>query len=269
MTDTLRDQLLGLGFKPAPAPAPCAPSGAPTVRSSGRVAARAPLAGVHRIPTAAVTATTVRRATRATIVAAIGPQATPRHGPPAAGRDGAHSAAAGDPRGPRRSHGQGQGQAQVQAGSGNASAGVGAPAGTAAPSNRPAGANATRRGGRKPHGPREDIDLAKAYAIRAQREKDERMDAEPPEAGRSETAPRGEGQTAGTRRGQGPQREGRRYLAPLPLRRQDQAHLRHRAAARRAELGEAGRAAARRPATSSWTPRCWPKPRRCSRPPWH
>ncbi|KLJ02944.1 DUF2058 family protein [Luteimonas sp. FCS-9] len=34
------------------------------------------------------------------------------------------------------------------------------------------------QGPRKPRAPREDIDLAKAYAIRAQREKDERIEAE-------------------------------------------------------------------------------------------
>lgn len=110
MTDSLRDQLLGLGFKPAPKP-----ERKPESRPEGR---------------------------------------RPQGGKPAhAGRPGA-----GKP-------GQGQGQ--------------GKPGQGGKPANKPQGAHA--RGGQpgnKPARSREDIDLAKAYAIRAQREKDERIEAE-------------------------------------------------------------------------------------------
>jgi uncharacterized protein YaiL (DUF2058 family) len=95
MSDTLRDQLLGLGFKPAPKPERKPDTRKPDARKPGP---RPPGKG--------------------------GP-------PPRAGHGGK----------PRPPHGQGQGQ------------------------------------GRKPRS-QEDIDLAKAYAIRAQREKDERIEAE-------------------------------------------------------------------------------------------
>jgi len=108
MTDSLRDQLLGLGFKPAPKP-----ERKPDSRPEGR---------------------------------------RPQGGKPAhAGRPGA-----GKP-----------GQAQGKPGQGGK------------PSGKPQGTHA--RGGQpgsKPARSREDIDLAKAYAIRAQREKDERIEAE-------------------------------------------------------------------------------------------
>jgi len=95
MSDTLRDQLLGLGFKPAPKPERKPDTRKPDARKPGP---RPPGKG--------------------------GP-------PPRAGHGGK----------PRPPQGQGQGQ------------------------------------GRKPRS-QEDIDLAKAYAIRAQREKDERIEAE-------------------------------------------------------------------------------------------
>ena len=94
MTDSLRDQLLGLGFKPAPEPA----------RDPAREAARKP---------------------------AQKPGARPAHAP---GR------------------------------------------GRRTPGGPPAGRPAKGRG--QGAGRREEIDLAKAYAIRAQREKDERIAAE-------------------------------------------------------------------------------------------
>ncbi len=101
MTDSLRDQLLGLGFKPAPKP-----ERKPDSRPEGR---------------------------------------RPQGGKPAhAGRPGA-----------------------------------GKPGQGGKPSGKPQGTHA--RGGQpgsKPARSREDIDLAKAYAIRAQREKDERIEAE-------------------------------------------------------------------------------------------
>lgn len=113
MTDSLRDQLLGLGFKPAPAPEkkPSTPSG------RSHPGARKP----HDRP---------------------GQQRQPERG-----------------RGP--------------------SSGKAAPGNTAGAPAQPA----RQRGPGKPgssHKPRtrEDIDLAKAYAIRAQREKDERIAAE-------------------------------------------------------------------------------------------
>lgn len=105
MSDTLRDQLLGLGFKPAPEPAP-KPERKPDTRRDGRPQGRP---------------------------AQARPQVgnTPGNKPGHAGRP-AH--------GPKAAHGGPQGQ-------------------------------------RKPRS-QEDIDLAKAYAIRAQREKDERIEAE-------------------------------------------------------------------------------------------
>ena len=101
MSDTLRDQLLGLGFKPAPKP-----ERKPETRRDGR------------------------------------PQGKP-------------------------------GQARPQAGNkpGNKPGHAGKPA----HGNKPA--HAGPQGPRKPRS-QEDIDLAKAYAIRAQREKDERIEAE-------------------------------------------------------------------------------------------
>lgn len=101
MSDTLRDQLLGLGFKPAPKP--------------------------ERKP-------------------------EKKHDPrPQGGRPG-RPGQAGKP--------QGQG---------------GKPQGQGRPGQAARGA---QPGGGKPARSREDIDLAKAYAIRAQREKDERIEAE-------------------------------------------------------------------------------------------
>jgi len=133
MSDTLRDQLLGLGFKPAPKPErknDSRPQG-----SSGK----------------------------------------PHPGRPHAGKPGAAARAPG-PQG-QRPHGQAprgqgsQGQAAHPAGQGPQSRtgkpGQGKPGGHGRPGQGPA----------KPRS-REDIDLAKAYAIRAQREKDERIEAE-------------------------------------------------------------------------------------------
>ncbi len=100
MSDTLRDQLLGLGFKPAPKPERKPDTRKPDARKPD---ARKP-----------------------------GPRPPGKGGPPPRAGHG------GKPR-PPQSQGQGQ--------------------------------------GRKPRS-QEDIDLAKAYAIRAQREKDERIEAE-------------------------------------------------------------------------------------------
>lgn len=101
MSDTLRDQLLGLGFKPAPKP-----ERKPDTRRDGR------------------------------------PQGRPAQARPQAGnKPGNKPGHAGRPaHGPKAAHGGPQGQ-------------------------------------RKPRS-QEDIDLAKAYAIRAQHEKDERIEAE-------------------------------------------------------------------------------------------
>lgn len=104
MSDNIRDQLLGLGFKPAPKP-----ERKPEVRRDGR------------------------------------PPAKPGQGRPQAGNKPAHAgkpAQAGKPSHPGK---PGQGRPQ--------------------------------QGPRKPRS-QEDIDLAKAYAIRAQKEKDERIQAE-------------------------------------------------------------------------------------------
>jgi uncharacterized protein YaiL (DUF2058 family) len=113
MTDSLRDQLLGLGFKPAPKP--------------------------ERKPDAS-------------------PRARDRqvHGKPMPGRPDVRDPA----RGPRRDD---------QKGRGPQARGAPRPERSHAAAGRPA-AGAARS--------QQDIDLAKAYAIRAQREKDERIEAE-------------------------------------------------------------------------------------------
>lgn len=107
MSETLRNQLLGLGFKPAPKPERPKPS---------------PQAGQPKPAHGAKP----------------GQGGKPAHGKPAHGKPA-----------------QGQGRPQH---------------------GKPAQANARPAHG-KPR-TREDIDLAKAYAIRAQREKDERIEAE-------------------------------------------------------------------------------------------
>ncbi|MCC4606359.1 DUF2058 family protein [Xanthomonas cannabis] len=128
MSDTLRDQLLGLGFKSAPKPER-KPDARPAARPHGKGGKPAP--GGHRPD--------------------------------------------GQGRGPQRSS-----AASATDGSGERKHGArpdrrndGRPAGLP----RPPQADAGRRGPRPPR-TREDIDLAKAYAIRAQREKDERIEAE-------------------------------------------------------------------------------------------
>ena len=104
MSDNIRDQLLGLGFKPAPKP-----ERKPEVRRDGR------------------------------------PPAKPGQGRPQAGNKPAH-------------------------------AGKPAQAGKPSHPGKP-GQDRPQQGRRKPRS-QEDIDLAKAYAIRAQKEKDERIQAE-------------------------------------------------------------------------------------------
>jgi uncharacterized protein YaiL (DUF2058 family) len=121
MTDSLRDQLLGLGFKPAPKPER---KPAPNARGPGRPGndnTRANRPGDDR---------PVRD--------------RPEHGKPA-------------PQGERVAHSQHPSQKEMA---------------------RPAGAKP--KPDMRPRSPRsrEDIDLAKAYAIRAQREKEERIEAE-------------------------------------------------------------------------------------------
>src|SRR5690606_19681843 len=64
-------------------------------------------------------------------------------------------------------------QARTQPGPGR----PGRPGGKPSGGRPPAGAK-PRKGGDRPARTREDIDLAKAYAIRAQKEKDERIEAE-------------------------------------------------------------------------------------------
>ncbi|WP_213434900.1 MULTISPECIES: DUF2058 domain-containing protein [Lysobacteraceae] len=114
MTDSLRDQLLGLGFKPAPKPerpasGKPAHAGKPQQQHGKPAHARGPNAPGQGRP----------------------PHGKPAHGKPSQGRPPQGSPSHGKP------------------------------------------AHATH----KPR-TREDIDLAKAYAIRAQREKDERIEAE-------------------------------------------------------------------------------------------
>ncbi|KHL57416.1 nucleoprotein/polynucleotide-associated enzyme [Xanthomonas cannabis pv. cannabis] len=128
MSDTLRDQLLGLGFKSAPKPER-KPDARPAARPHGKGGKPAP--GGHRPD---------------------GQGRGPQRSSAAAATDGSGERKHGG-RPDRRNDGR--------------------PAG----SPRPPQADAGRRGPRPPR-TREDIDLAKAYAIRAQREKDERIEAE-------------------------------------------------------------------------------------------
>ncbi|MEQ7663331.1 DUF2058 domain-containing protein [Xanthomonas nasturtii] len=128
MSDTLRDQLLGLGFKSAPKPER-KPDARPAARSHGNGGKPAP--GGNRPGQGR------------------GPQR-----PQAA-------AAATDGNGERKPNGRPERRHDGKPGA----------------SPRPQHLNADRRGP-KPARTREDIDLAKAYAIRAQREKDERIEAE-------------------------------------------------------------------------------------------
>jgi uncharacterized protein YaiL (DUF2058 family) len=118
MSDSLRDQLLGLGFKPAPKPERTEKPARPAHKPGG----------THGKPYS-------------------GPQA--RGQKPAQGGRPGGDRPGGGPKGP---------------------AGKGQP-GRAQPDGRPQGQ------GRPPRS-QEEIDLAKAYAIRAQREKEERIEAE-------------------------------------------------------------------------------------------
>jgi uncharacterized protein YaiL (DUF2058 family) len=124
MTHNLRDQLLGLGFQPAPKPER-KPAAAPA-------APRRPGPGRSESPSGA---------------------ARPNARPPNARPTNTRQSPGSDPAGQRRPHG-----------APNRGAGRGAPP--------------PRAGGAGQARAREDIDLAKAYAIRAQREKDERIAAE-------------------------------------------------------------------------------------------
>ncbi|MBN6148741.1 DUF2058 family protein [Xanthomonas sp. AmX2] len=127
MSDTLRDQLLGLGFKPAPKPERKAPS--PASHAARGHAPRAGAPGQHR----------------------------------------SQPNAAADGRPPRN--------AGAQHANAGANAGKPGNGGRAHEARKPRGAQPRPQGNRPPRS-REDIDLAKAYAIRAQREKDERIEAE-------------------------------------------------------------------------------------------
>ncbi|APP80230.1 DUF2058 domain-containing protein [Xanthomonas hortorum] len=128
MSDTLRDQLLGLGFKSAPKPER-KPDARPAARQHGNGGRPAPGGNTPG-----------------------GQGRGPQRPHAAAATDGKHErTGAGRPE--RRNDGK------------------------PAASPRPQQSTAERRGP-KPVRTREDIDLAKAYAIRAQREKDERIEAE-------------------------------------------------------------------------------------------
>jgi uncharacterized protein YaiL (DUF2058 family) len=119
MSDSLRDQLLGLGFKPAPAPA----------------RQHTPAAKPHG--------------------------AKPAHGKPAHGKPphGARPAHGKPPHGARPAHGK-------------------PPHGGKPAHGKPSHGAKPAHGNPQRARSREEIDLAKAYAIRAQREKDERIEAE-------------------------------------------------------------------------------------------
>lgn len=130
MTDSLRDQLLGLGFKPAPAPERKPPNRSERGTRSDDHAGRPPGG---------------RARTQAGLADRSGKATSPGSRQRLSGQESPVEARSAKPR---------TGQARTgQARSGHA---------------RPAQGARTR----------EDIDLAKAYAIRAQREKDERVAAE-------------------------------------------------------------------------------------------
>ncbi|CTP85620.1 DUF2058 domain-containing protein [Xanthomonas graminis] len=141
MSDTLRDQLLGLGFKPVPKP--------------------------ERPERNATPAQPARRRPGQHPGQAHKPSGARGERPHAAGKPGGARAhdGAGRPRGDgaARPHAAGDGRGRPQ-GAGRAQG---------APGQQPARPQSAR-----PPRSREDIDLAKAYAIRAQREKDERIEAE-------------------------------------------------------------------------------------------
>ncbi|NJB77340.1 DUF2058 domain-containing protein [Xanthomonas arboricola] len=128
MSDTLRDQLLGLGFKSAPKPER-KPDARPAARQHGNGGRPAPGGN--------------------------------KPGGQGRGPQRPHAAAATDGRGERKNDGRPERRND----------------GKATGSQRPPQSTADRHGPR-PARTREDIDLAKAYAIRAQREKDERIEAE-------------------------------------------------------------------------------------------
>lgn len=150
MTDTLRDQLLGLGFKPAPKPE------CPEKTDRPQHSARGGKPEDHS------------RRGRPEARGRDGSDAPPRHG------DAVNRPPNVDRRGPQRTH-----PARPH-GSARTSNDAASPRRDAA--SRPTGGAGadTRRPTRAPQPSRnrEDIDLAKAYAIRAQREKDERIAAE-------------------------------------------------------------------------------------------
>lgn len=140
MSDTLRDQLLGLGFKPAPKPErPERPERSGDPKRGGKPGERSGAA---------------RHDARKPGERGARPHGErPGAGKPGADRPGSERPNANRPQGQRPGAGKpGQGRPGANQGSG-------------------------RPGQGKPR-TREDIDLAKAYAIRAQREKDERIAAE-------------------------------------------------------------------------------------------
>ncbi|HEY5803309.1 MAG TPA: DUF2058 family protein [Lysobacter sp.] len=130
MSNSLRDELLGLGFKPAPKPERPAQDGRPGGKQGGR---------------------------------GPGPGGKPQGGKP-----GAHPAPA--HKGDARKGAPGRGDPR------RPDPGKGGPRAGDQRRNDARNAGGARPGGRPQS--REDIDLAKAYAIRAQREKDERIAAE-------------------------------------------------------------------------------------------
>ncbi|MEI2430031.1 DUF2058 family protein [Lysobacter yananisis] len=143
MSDSLRDQLLGLGFKPAPKPERHERKGED--RRGGKPGAGGKPHGGK-------------------------PQARADGAARGDGRPGGHKPGGARPDGQERG-GARPGQGRPGGKPGEAGAGrAGAKPGERGRGGRPG------QGGRA--ATREDIDLAKAYAIRAQREKDERIAAE-------------------------------------------------------------------------------------------
>lgn len=127
MSDSLRDQLLGLGFKPAPKPEK--PPARPAQEHHRRDAAAGANPRAH--PSAKPGSKPPDKQTR---------RDRPRHGPGAQPQSARPQTAGPQTARPQNAGGQSQ--------------------------------------GRKPPRTQEEMDLAKAYAIRAQREKEERIEAE-------------------------------------------------------------------------------------------
>ena len=135
-----------------------------------------------------------------------------------------------------------------------------APRGQRSPASRTPRTSAASRSSR------EDIDLAKAYAIRAQREKDERIAAERLKQEEARLRREAKAKLAELLKDKALNDAERRDRAPLRLRRQDQAHPCQRRRSSRRSM-PANWAWCSSMAATCWSALpCWPRPRRFSPP---